>query len=365
MFQRDPYIDVLRGIAALLVICYHVIEVGQWLQFPQQGAYLLARAGWIGVDLFFVISGYVIGKSALLSLARDPNGWRVSFAERRARRILPLYFATLLVYMFVTQPSILQRGVVSLWHVLSHALLLHHFSPATSGSINGPNWSVALEVQFYLLMLVATPWLVRASIVRILVCWLGIALLWRYATTLWLPPGVSDVTTQRVYSTQLPGVLDQFALGIVLAKWSIAGRLTFTWPRMLGALTVTAVCLTAAWITFWPRSPYWYLTSMIVFWRPLLGIGFAGLLAVFLLIPPMNSRWLRPWTYLGEISYGLYLWHYPVLLAMLTHTSWRGASLLKATLIGTFAIAVFSWHGFEKLWLQTGRKPGTQPLQPV
>lgn len=357
MTHRFPHVDVLRGLAALLVIWYHVIELGQWHSFPIHGAYLLPRAGWIGVDLFFVISGFVIGKSALEAQARDPQSWRSRFWDRRVRRIFPLYFATLLVYLFMTQPGILQYGWASLWHVASHVTMLHHFLPETSGSINGPNWSVALEVQFYLLMLWATPWLARSSLLRIGLIWIGIALAWRYATTLVFAPGASDVTAQRVYATQLPGVLDQFVLGILLAKLAVSGHLTFTWKRMAVALTVTVVCLAAAWIVFWPRSNYWYLMPMIVFWRLLLNVGFAGLLAVFLMLPGSGRGWaLRPWTYLGEISYGMYLWHTPILLAMLAHTQWRGASLLKATLIGTVIMAAMSWHFFEKMWLDKSAK---------
>lgn len=357
MTQRYPYVDVLRGLAALLVICYHVIEVGQWTTFPIHGAYLLPRVGWIGVDLFFVISGFVIGKSALEAQARDPLTWKTRFWDRRVRRIFPLYFATLLVYLFMTQPGILQYGLKSVWHVLSHVLMLHHFLPETSGSINGPNWSVALEVQFYALMLWATPWLARNSLPRIAVTWIGIALAWRYGSTLVFTPGTADVTTQRVYATQLPGVLDQFVLGILLAKLAVSGRLAFTWARLGVALAVTIVSLGAAWFTFWPRSHYWYLSSMIVLWRFLLNVGFAGLLAVFLILPGSGRGWAKPFVYLGEISYGLYLWHSPILMALIANTQWRGPSLLKATLIGTFIMAAMSWHFFEKLWMNGHTEP--------
>jgi len=60
-----PAVDVLRGIAALLVLGYHVVEIGKWASFPVTGPALLVRVGWIGVDMFFVISGFVIGLSTL------------------------------------------------------------------------------------------------------------------------------------------------------------------------------------------------------------------------------------------------------------------------------------------------------------
>ena len=84
---RYGLLDVLRGLAALLVLVYHVIEVGAWKEFPVTGLALLARIGWVGVDLFFVISGFVIGKAAMEGAQGNAPGWRRNFAERRLRRI--------------------------------------------------------------------------------------------------------------------------------------------------------------------------------------------------------------------------------------------------------------------------------------
>jgi peptidoglycan/LPS O-acetylase OafA/YrhL len=60
--------------------------------------------------------------------------------------------------------------------------------------------------------------------------------------------------------------------------------------------------------------------------------------------------------YLGEISYGIYLWHFPVLLTLVEKTPIRGAELLGVTVLCTVVMASLSWHGFEKLWLKTRTK---------
>lgn len=359
--QHYPLVDILRGFAALLVLWYHVIVHSGWNSLPPHGFFLLPRAGWVGVDLFFVISGFVIGKTAIENYMANPTGWRPGFIDRRWRRIAPLYFLNLLVYLFIVSPDILQRGGESLWHVVSHVLFIHNATPSTSGSINGVNWSVALEMQFYLLMVFATPWLARTSSLRVLLVWIALALGWRYGTTLIYPPGASDPTDQRVLSSQLPGTLDQFVMGIVLAKLAMQGFLQYTPKRLLAWSVAAAVLLSAAWITFWPRSNYWYLHSMVIFWRTLLSAGFVALLAVFVILPFKGSGIFKPLRYLGEISYGIYLWHVPILMTLVAKTTWREVSLMKATLIGSIILSAFTWHFFEKKWLRCATRPHPTP----
>ena len=73
---------------------------------------------------------------------------------------------------------------------------------------------------------------------------------------------------------------------------------------------------------------------------------------------PGDAGWLsRPFRYLGEISYGIYLWHMPVLLTVLEKTPWQGWKLLLATISWTLVLAALSWHGFEKLWLRPKMQP--------
>lgn len=351
--QRFPLIDLLRALAALLVVCYHVIVHGNWTDFPSAGPLMFPRMGWIGVDLFLVISGFVIGKTAMESFTRNPSGWRSVFIERRLRRIAPLHVATLFLYALLISPQILTLGGDSLFHVATHVFFVHNLFPSTYGSINGVNWSVALEMQFYLLVALTAPWLARSGWMRVMMVWVSIAIAWRYATTLLFVPTVASVHNQIVAATMLPGTIDQFVMGICLAKVCIEGKLSFT-PRRFVLWTATAaLLLNAAWDTFSPRSAYWYFPEMIWFWRTLVSAAFAALLGVFVMIP-FSGGWLtKPFRYLGEISYGIYLWHLPVLISLIAHTPWRGASLLRATLIGTIVLAALSWHGFEKLWMNS------------
>lgn len=359
-----PFIDVLRAAAALLVLVYHVIEVGQWREFPVTGSALWFRIGWIGVDLFFVISGFVITLSAVSAYRREGTAFTRNYMQRRWLRIAPLYFCTMLAYIWFVQPDILFAGMrETLIHLLSHVFFLHNLHPTTHGSINGPNWSVALEMQFYFLIALITPWLSRTSPLKILILFIPIAWFFRYASTLWLIPGLSSPHEQHVLSSQLPATIDTFAFGIALAlliinrEHFVTSRLfSPSWRNFLLWTVTAVVVIKLAMLTYWPRANYWDSAMMIIFWRTLLAAGFAAILAATITFPFRRVGLLWPMAYLGRISYGLYLWHTLVLTTLLTIPSLRGMVLLQWTLLGTVIIAAASWHFLESPFMQSRRQ---------
>jgi len=361
-----PAIDALRAVAALLVLWYHVIELGNWAEFPWDGPLRLAREGWIGVDLFFVISGFVIGLSALRGFATQGARFRRHFSERRLARIVPLYALTALLFLLLVEPSPLALPLSTLaTHIGVHALFLHNLHPATHGSINGPNWSVALEMQFYLLMAFIAPWLSRRHWLVVIGAGVGVAWTWRAGVVAVIGPGVDRAHLLHVYSTQLPGTLDAFAMGGALSVL-VAGGSELGAGRLLrpgwGAFAGWACAFAAlAWVTmefYWPRGPYWDRWEMIVFWRSALSATFAAFVGAAIVLPARGVRWLRPMRYLGEVSYGIYLWHLPVLLTLLALPSSKAEVLLLRVGLGTLVLASFSWHFFERGFIVRARRPG-------
>lgn len=353
--NRFPLIDVLRGFSALLVLFYHVLAYRHWEGFQNSGLGRLPSLGWVGVDLFFVISGFVIARTAMLGHLSAQPTWRFQYFERRARRIIPLYIATLAIYISLIYPNILGHGLASLVHLFSHLTFTHNLWHETHGSINSPNWSVGLEVQFYILIAVIAPWLARTHTLKVFFILCVIALCWRYGSTIAMPPGSSTPIIQFIYSSQLPGVLDEFACGILVAKLVQNGHLHFSAKKFAMTFACAALLLTLAWVTIGDGTQYWNSTATIVFWRTLVCAGFGTLLCCVVMIRSDGGRLLQPFRYLGEISYGIYLWHMPVLLVLVEKTQLSGFKLLSTTASLTVMLASLSWYGFEKHWMKIAR----------
>src|SRR5215470_2142760 len=138
--KRQPGLDLLRALAIIVVVIYHAALFG----FKLPGRF--DRFGWIGVDLFFVLSGYLIGGQLLAPLARDQRINLGRFFARRALRIMPAYFAVLVIYFLL--PSWREYPEMSqpLWKfLLSIQNVALHGGTAFSHA-----WSLAVEDQFYL-----------------------------------------------------------------------------------------------------------------------------------------------------------------------------------------------------------------------
>lgn len=149
---RLPALDGLRGIAVASVVLFHFTRP---LQFPDRLHSLFAM-GWTGVDLFFVLSGFLIG-GILVDNKDSVNLWRV-FYLRRAFRILPLYYFVLITFLIFggTQLRNLTWLMESPLPTWSYATFTQNFVTAATNNL-GPNymvatWSLAVEEQFYLFL---------------------------------------------------------------------------------------------------------------------------------------------------------------------------------------------------------------------
>lgn len=355
-----PLVDLLRGFAAISVLTLHVIAHANWTAFPTRGPLAWFRDGALGVDLFFVISGFVISHSALGLFERRQFGFVLPYVKHRLFRILPLFYLTLIAFLLV-QPQLIASGVF-LDHLVSHLFFYFTFRDDTFSSINGPNWSVGIEMQFYLTIAILMPLLFRirlniAAIIAFALINILIAAAWRYWAASIIPYDDASLRDYRVFVaiTQLPGHLDEFALGIIVAFFVrspyfglVRGNLL--WYIVLGAALV----------------PLFYLTLVLshgiisaAFSNLARGAAYSVTFAVAVLLACSISsplfikatKWPR---YLGVISYGIYLWHLPVILT-LKKFGLSPPMMLLSTLSITISLAALSWHFFEAPLLKIGK----------
>lgn len=333
-----------------------MIEKGSWTTFPAQGPLVVFRIGWAGVDMFFAISGFVIAYSALILYRRNPPRFARDYWMRRLTRIVPLYVLTVAAWIWLLWPGFFAQPVHTwTWQLLSHLLFVHNFSPHTHSSIDGVNWSLGVEMQFYLLVAILIGWIDRTPGWRIWLYGIVIAWAWR-ACSVVLYGGGPDSWPLFMHSTQLPGTLDEFGAGIFLAKWMVDGRAP---SATRGALWL-AGALAAGYLVmgvYWTHAAFWIFPDMVIFWKTGFAFVLLCVVAAAVELPQVVAhRWLAPVDGLGEVSYGIYLWHLFALEWLVTAQGLRGGVALAAVIAVTLVAATLSWRYFEKPIMALGRR---------
>lgn len=340
-----PGLDVLRGIAAAAVVVHHSFSLGGRPDVP--GIAIWDGLGSWGVGLFFILSGYLL--CDYFWRPRRQASLKV-FWVRRIFRVAPAYYVQVgLLFLFFASPALLMSEV-GIRQILTQVTFTHYYTPDTSSSlnINGALWTLSIEMTLYLTMpllalavgwpavrgrrALLVPMLVVAAFVavtvayRLLVAYQGGALQTFYFGDI----GPETVPIARLYlARQFPGWLAMFALGIGL-RWLIYQRYL---PDRL--LRPTRHRLWVFALLFVPSVLWLLLTERAVYFtHPFLFATFDVVLGVLLLAPllyaarPSSSdegtASIRAGVWLGDRSYGLYLWHFPVILVVYE----RGTDLL-------------------------------------
>ena len=356
-FRAD--IEGLRGIAVLLVLLYHA---GLLSDSRYQ-----VRGGFLGVDLFFVVSGYLI--TGLLLAERRKKG-TVSFASfyaRRVRRILPAAAMVLIVTLplsfalvtLIQKPAVMKDGATAALSIanIRFALTTDYFNP-TSYSPFLHFWSLGVEEQFYfvwpaVLALAAWRWWRVGPAVA-----LGFIAVASFVASLIV---TNENPSWAFY--MLPTRAWQLASGGLLAIAATSGlampeRAHFLQPERLRSLLraglsllgwiALAVLLWDAFTLDFARTPYPGIAAL----RPtlcaaaLIATGTQRLGAALLL-------GLTPLRFVGRISYSLYLWHWPLLILgglALNGQVWQPLSVRQAAFLAALAIpvAAISWRFVEE-----------------
>ena len=349
---RVRELDGLRGFAILLVLLKHGginAEIftnanHSNMSLPTHGVRFVFNTGWMGVDLFFVLSGFLI-TGILIDTAGRTHYYR-NFIVRRALRIFPLYYAFLLI-AFIASASIAKKDI--LWFAIYFGnirMFLRNAWPALA--ILAPLWSLQVEEQFYLTF----PWIVLKTswrtLKRMLMGAVILALLLRIALQLAMP--LNNFATY----TLMPSRMDALALGglIAIALRENAESLRSRWIPPLTA--IFAMSFAATWAT---RNAA--LVSTIGY--SFIDLALAGVLTLVITdaFPPLTAICrLKPLVGVGAISYGLYVLQLPM-FDVVNHwgaplARFPGGDFIEMLLCFAFAIvaAVLSWRFFESPFLK-------------
>jgi peptidoglycan/LPS O-acetylase OafA/YrhL len=330
--QFRPELDGLRGLAALMVLLFHARVPGM-------------SAGFMGVEVFFVLSGYLITAGFARNIGSDARQQLLPFLKRRLLRLVPAMLAMLAGYVLLAQ---------FLWlgerHDLDRELLLNlsymgDYARPLGGYLHvlTHTWSLAVEMKFYLLW---PPLLClcrdRRDALALAAGLFVLATLWR----VWRVEDFADFWwIYAPFDTRAAALL----LGAVAA---LAGlRL----PAWLGW-----ACLLLLGASFSVLAPRDYITALVGFsWVQLLAVG-------LVCAPPAWLAW-APLAWFGRISYGFYLWHFLLIMLVREFTDdwlWAlGAGAVGGLLCGAASYYLLEIRCYDPRGLrrQSGREADALP----
>lgn len=337
--KKIPQLDAVRGLAVLLVLIHNTNIYPSWhLGF-------ISANGWMGVDLFFVLSGFLI--TGILLDAKQSSQYFQNFYARRCLRIWPLYYAALIL-MFVIVPLLRPSAAPLIFGERSspwwaYPLFLQNFVvsvPSAAAGLLGATWSLAVEEQFYLCWPLVVRFCGEAQLRRIAI------------TVICLSPALrlyASLHHVNIYSNTFCR-LDGLMAGALLAVVIRSGNFS---PSKF---------VSRAWIVFLVSVPF----ALVIETFHARWIGFSVIVAAsvsFVYLALFSQqRWLRSiltnrfLVYTGTISYGIYLLEkIPLDIAKAFHLDEHQLLAFPITIASTYAIASLSWILLERPFLRLKR----------
>jgi peptidoglycan/LPS O-acetylase OafA/YrhL len=330
MKRKIPQLDAVRGLAILVVMFHN----GGQLQ-------RLFAHGWMGVDLFFVLSGFLI--TGILVDTRQSEGYFRNFYARRCLRIWPLYYSVLL-FMFVVVPllrpaegNVIFQKSAPWW---AYPIYLQNFQVAIPTEAAGPlgtTWSLAIEEQFYLVWALVVRYCSYTQVRRIAIAVICLSPALRFYLSLHQMILYSNVFCR------LDGLMAGAFLALVIRSEGF----------------VPSRYLKGVWILLFVTAPLaLVLASLHVESIVYSASAIASALFVYVVLfsrqgtfhAVMTNRFL---TYTGTISYGLYLLHkIPLDLVKVTRLAQKPLLALPIAILVSYGLAALSWNLLEQPFLR-------------
>ena len=345
-FSYKPALDGIRALAVAAVLAYH-------------GGMSWAKGGFLGVDAFFVLSGYLITSLLLTEWQTNSGIGLIAFWSRRARRLLPALFLMLagVAFYAVVFARPLELGTIRSDAIATIAYVANwrqifsgqsYFQQFLLPSPLVHTWSLAIEEQYYIvwpLLLLSVLRLCRVSLGRLLVMTLMLAAASALLMALLFHPGADPSrayygTDTRAQSLLIGGALAMLLTLVGPVRDDLARRLLqiggFQCAAVIGFLWVT----TSGDNIFLYRGGFLFLALAVGVIIAAVVQPNAGLLSRALSLPPLRA--------LGLVSYGVYLWHWPVYMMMTPGRVGLGEyPLFAVRVLTTVAVAALSYYLIE------------------
>lgn len=342
-------IDTFRAWAILSVLFFHYFKEF----FPGGGSFF--RFGWSGVDLFFVISGFVLYLQVRRSYTRSGRTDYGRYLRNRALRIIPVYYASLFATVLL-----FGRDKLFTTGFLMHLSFLHVFDYTVATSIQPLYWTLGVEAQFYIFLIIAAGiFFGRGGYVSLAVITV-LSLFYRYEVS--AAYGFTD--SGVLLMSQLPGRFSEFCCGIFLAKLYLEGDF---WERVrgrmgrLGPLFLAGGALYVVLARLWLSGGDEIFNDVLIstVFHPLVGFSFS-LMMLPLMALPEKIRFmmrLKPLVFVGLISYSIYVWHMFIIMFLNKYADLRDAAVradlkMLLALAAALVFSTLSYYLVEKTFLR-------------
>ena len=352
-------LDGLRGLAILLVLLFHYGRSAHDFGFDNFFISEVSEFGWVGVDLFFVLSGFLI--TGVLYDSRSSGSYFRNFYARRALRIFPLYYLSLIVVLVLAAlwPSAeVWPRFDAFWFVFYLTNFAQVAQGPTGAGILGHFWSLAVEEHLYLVWPALVLMFTRRQMILVAVGLLLLCLCAR--VTLRLSRQMSPYAIYLLTPLRLDGLaVGAICCLAVRGPRGLEPLIGHAWTAMLGGAGIVVVCVFLGGSSggSGPMQTVGYTC---------LAVAFGGALLVTLSFKPAGRAFSNPlMRWFGRYSYGLYIWH-PIINVILFHTALRSLlgveepfeslHYLLFALATALGVAVASYHILELPFLQLKKR---------
>jgi len=392
-----PYLDGIRGIAVIVIVVFHswilsgaaTVTVALPLTSSVIDLSPFLVTGYIGVDLFFVLSGFLLSQAWLKAdFSSRPRPSISRYFRHRVFRIVPAYYACLFIMLLLFAPTLIppefiysQLGVFLLG---AHLLFLQHFFPISSGSynVNGSLWTLSIEAIFYIILpwtvilffknrwFVTLPVLGALTMGWLYLCGHSMNAFVQFLLASVARYGVTEPIIREYLTRQFPAQFIDFALGIILANLFVRHQLhlnTSRFSRIIASHWAGKSYFFVGWALVLysmeessKRGFFFYYVRHIT-----VPLGFTLVLASLL----VGGTWIQrafgvlPLRFVGLVGYSAYLWHMPLIyvykgfpaIAALPPAQ-RFPQVLGHTAVALLLISMFFYLAIEKPFMVYARR---------